>query len=322
MTLIVDTSSAPPRSATATPFDRSTPALREPATSTDTVAAIVVTYHPDDNSLLNLRDLFPQVDHLIVVDNCSTREELAPLAAAAAALPFELIENPANLGVATALNTGIRRAIDLGADWILLFDQDSRVTPGFTATMLEAFRTSPLQERLGLLVPRYADLRHGNILAPVRLPDGTLAVTMTSGSLFRTRTLIEHGLFLDGLFIDAVDHEHCLRLRRAGLILAECQEATLLHSPATPQQFRLGGKLLFEITHYGPVRRYYQQRNRVLMARIYLRHFPGYCLQLMLTSLKDLVKIVFFEPRKLAKLKYFALGLRDGLLGRVGPLAS
>jgi hypothetical protein len=58
------------------------------------------------------------------------------------------------------------------------------------------------------------------------------------------------------------------------------------------------------------------------MARIYLRHFPGYCLQLILTSLKDLVKIVFFEPRKLTKLKYCALGLRDGLLGRVGPLAS
>jgi rhamnosyltransferase len=288
------------------------------------VAAIVVTFHPDPDILANLSALRPQVQHLIVVDNASTPEELATLRSAASSLQFELLENAANLGVATALNLGIRHAFHLGAAWILLFDQDSRVTPGFTATMLQAFEAGPWHERLGLLVPSYADMRHGNILAPQWLnqADGTLAVTMTSGSLFRTQTLQQHGLFLDGLFIDAVDHEHCLRLRRAGLVLAECPAAVLLHSPAAPRQFRLGGKLLFEATHYSPVRRYYQQRNRVLMARLYLRHFPGYCLQLALTSLKDLVKIVFFEPGKLPKLKFFAMGVRDGLLGRDGPMAG
>jgi rhamnosyltransferase len=289
--------------------NRNTPA-------SNAVAAIVVTFHPDADILVNLSALRPQVEHLIVVDNASPPGDLATLRLAASSLHFELVENATNLGVATALNLGIRHAYALGAAWIVLFDQDSRVTPGFTAAMLQAFESSPWGERLGLLVPRYADMRHGNILAPQWLDraEGTLAVSMTSGSLFRTRTLQQHGLFLDGLFIDTVDHEHCLRLRRAGLVLAEYPAAVLLHSPAAPRQFRLGGKLLFEAAHYSPLRRFYQQRNRLWMVKLYWRDFPLDCLRFLIASAKDLMKILLMEGDKLRKLQAFFHGLVDGLL--------
>ena len=64
-----------------------------------------------------------------------------------------------------------------------------------------------------------------------RAPDGEIEASNTSGSLIEMKTLEQHGLLVDGLFIDGVDHELSLRLRAAGLQILECQEALLLHSP-------------------------------------------------------------------------------------------
>jgi rhamnosyltransferase len=93
------------------------------------VCAVVVTFHPASEVLANLSQVHQQVQNVVVVDNGSRLESLAPLRAASASAGFHLIENGENLGVATALNIGIRQAQALGAVWVLLFDQDSALPP-------------------------------------------------------------------------------------------------------------------------------------------------------------------------------------------------
>ncbi|MES2392876.1 MAG: glycosyltransferase, partial [Acidobacteriota bacterium] len=127
--------------------------------ATDPVCAVIVTFHPDADVIANLQALRPQVSRVVVVDNGSTPEELAQLRQAALALDVELIENGDNLGIAAALNRGIRRALELDYLWVLLFDQDSRVTEDFTQTMMGAFAASPSRDRLAILIPRYEDRR-------------------------------------------------------------------------------------------------------------------------------------------------------------------
>ena len=278
------------------------------------VCAIVVTFHPNDDIVSNLAALRPQVQQLLVVDNGSAAALLEILRRASKALSFELIENGENLGIATALNIGIRRAT---TPWILLFDQDSCVTPDFTQNMIRCFKCSRWGDRLALLVPRYQDKRFGSVIPPDRLAFGSLAVAMTSGSLVRRETFQTHGLFEDDLFIDGVDHEYSLRLRAANLMLDECEEAVLLHSPGTPTFYRWMG-WSFQTANYSPIRRYYQERNKLWLCKRYFLKFPHYCAGRILVTFTDLLKIILCEQGKVRKVRFFLRGVVDGMLGRTG----
>jgi len=279
------------------------------------VCAIVVTYHPDDTVVLNLAAIRKQIDMLIVVDNGSREQDLEGLVQPS----DECILNEENFGIARALNQGIERANLLGAEWIFLFDQDSCATEGMVDAMLEEFERSVWGERLGILVPRYRDRRLLSDIPPDRTRIG-LHAAMTSGSLLRSRTFAEHGMFVDDLFIDAVDYEFSLRLRRAGLVLEQCDSAVLLHSPGDPEVHRFGGRKIFLTANYSPVRRYYQERNKVWVARRYFRDFPFFCTRLFFFGSKDLIKIILGEHNKRIKLRFFLRGTLDGLRERMGRL--
>ena len=45
--------------------------------------------------------------------------------------------NDSNLGFAGGNNVGIRRALELGADWVLVLNNDVEVEPGFLAPLLD-----------------------------------------------------------------------------------------------------------------------------------------------------------------------------------------
>ncbi|HEY4011332.1 MAG TPA: glycosyltransferase family 2 protein [Acidobacteriaceae bacterium] len=285
----------------------------------DGVTAIVVTYHPDEDAGLRLQALRPQVEHLVVVDNGSSAEELQRLRTATCEQRVELIENGENLGIATALNVGVLRALEKGSRWVLLFDQDSQVTEGFVAGMLNAFATSPWGDRLAILVPQYRDVRLGLPIPSIRVRDG-IEAAMTSGSLIPVRVFQQHGLFREELFIDAVDYEYSLRLRKAGKVIEETAEATLLHEPGAPVLHRFAGQVMFRTANYSPVRRYYQERNKIWVTRRYLFDFPVFCMKLMMFSAKDFTKIVLAEQNKRVKMRYFLRGMVDGLRNRMGRL--
>ena len=283
------------------------------------LAAVVVTYHPDAAVLENLSAARAQVAAMVVVDNGSSAEELLPLRKAARTIGFTLIENAENLGIATALNQGVREALGARKTMLLLLDQDSCVTEGYVQAMLGCFAAHPLCERLAILVPRYVDRRFGAVLAPP-LHGGALEAATTSGSLMPAGIFAAAGYFADEMFIDGVDYEYSLRVRRLGYGIAECGEATLLHSPGTPTYHRVLGLKPFQAANYSPVRRYYQERNKIWAARRYLRAFPAFCLRQFAISAKDLLKIVLVEQDKGRKLRYFFRGVLHGLQGRTGPM--
>lgn len=284
------------------------------------VFAVVVTYHPADDVLENLSTLRQQVAAIVVVDNGSAELERTLLRETCARLDATLIENDANLGISAALNQGIRLARERGCEWILLFDQDSRVTDGFLDAMLRFFASNPWGERLAIVNPRYVDLRFGTDLPQHRQINGKLEAATTSGSLSPMRIFNEVGLFAEELFIDGVDYEYSLRLREKGFVIASCPEAVLLHSPGEPTHHKFFRKKAFHASNYAPVRRYYQERNKIWNARRYGRRFPGFFVNQFTISLKDLVKIMLVEKNSWPKFRFFMRGIADGLRGRTGKL--
>ncbi len=116
------------------------------------VCIVVLTWNRRVDTLECLRSLAritePEV-RVILVDNGSSdgtveavREEFPGI---------ELIETGENLGYTGGNNMGIRRALDLGADYVLILNNDTVVAPGFVRELLAVDSKS---DRIGFVSPK------------------------------------------------------------------------------------------------------------------------------------------------------------------------
>lgn len=280
------------------------------------VAGMVVLYRPGTEVLENIRSYVDQVEVLYAVDN--TEDPDASFASALESIPATRhLPNGRNLGVATALNVGARRAIKEGYDWLLTMDQDSTAPPGMVTAMLDCL-TRPGAERVGLVSPLHAQVGGKRPEPPERC--ARVQVAMTSGSLIRLSAYASVGPFLDELFIDQVDNEFCLRLRAAGFGVLQAGEAVLVHRVGEVRHHRF--PVTMYTSNHSPVRRYYITRNRLYVGRLYRGRFPEYRrLQLRQTA-KDALKILLHERQRLKKLRMMARGFLDYRRGRLGPYSQ
>lgn len=286
----------------------------------NSVCAVIVTYHPSSKMLENIPNVLAQVQGLVVVDNGSNAENLAPIRVKARLAGFQLIENGANLGIAEALNQGVSWAKTEGYQWVVLFDQDSRITENFADYMLNSWREHPQRERLATVLPRYIDPRNGFELPFHRAKDGGPVVSMTSGSLLPTWIFDKIGWFASEYFIDCVDFEYSLRARAAGYLIARSREAILFHSPGKPTTRHLFGIIRLVMSNHSATRRYYMVRNRVAMARRHFRTFPLWTIKDLMRTGMEVVKILIAEKERRAKIAAILRGLIDGITGRMGKL--
>jgi rhamnosyltransferase len=121
------------------------------------VCAVVVTYNPHPTFTGNIEALGAQVHHIVVVDNGSSGGPEQLLQTLETRQDCTLIRNHQNLGIAAALNLGVKYAIDAGFNWVATFDQDSRVSDGFISQMLQTYRQASHPGRIALIAPTYVD---------------------------------------------------------------------------------------------------------------------------------------------------------------------
>ena len=282
-------------------------------------AAIVVTFHPRTEHIRNLAAIRAQVDLLIVVDNGSAQGQKQQMRNAAQDTDFTLIENGENLGIAAALNLGVREAQRRGSRWLALFDQDSELTEGFIASMVADFAAYSRQKKIMQIIPRYRDPETGVERPVSQFHDGGVFLTITSGSLFAMEIFEECGLFQENLFIYCVDDDFSLRIRKNGFYIGLSRNAVLLHQSGHPTSRKLFGRTV-TTKNYRPEARYYYARNKVWILLRYGRTFP----RLIVPTLREFVtipvRIALMEDASWEKIRLFLRGLVDGLAGRMGQL--
>jgi GT2 family glycosyltransferase len=81
--------------------------------------------------------------NVIVVDNGSTDDSLVRLRPYTAPYPLTLFETGRNLGYAGGNNIGIRQALELGADFVLVLNNDTTVAPDLLERLLESAQRNP-----------------------------------------------------------------------------------------------------------------------------------------------------------------------------------
>jgi O-antigen/teichoic acid export membrane protein/GT2 family glycosyltransferase len=277
------------------------------------VWAIVVTYNPDQEIAANLKSYANQVDQVIVIDNGSTAATLNFLNE----IGIEnvvIVRNQDNLGIAAALNEGVRIAHKNGAAWVVTFDQDSKVGPNYILTFLRLLEEIPNPNEVAMLAPSFVDANSGRIFRHGRateLPWSEIKSAFTSGAMVRLSAFEKVGLFEEKMFIDYVDHEFCLRLLSNGYRMLESQNNLCIHNLG---RMRIHWVLYrtFSATHHNPERRYFMARNRVFLYRRYWLIEPLWILNDILSATKEIIKIILVEDQKLQKLRNIALGTWHG----------
>lgn len=288
------------------------------------ICAVMVTWNPDSNLERNIRALRPQVSKLIVVDNGSDPKGRVLIESLAVACDFLVLRSSINLGIATALNAGIRQALaEESYDWIGTFDDDSRVAPEYSSLMLQGLRACPFREQVALVGPWHLLFPQApseeNLRRQVTPPFAEQTVMLQSGSLIRSDVFDTAGKLDGSFFIDYVDFEYCLRLRKHGFRIIEARNAVVAHEVGRPTSHNVMYKSCVVYNH-SPARRYYAARNRL---RVYGRYFfsePRWILHDAWSWLKELIKLLLFESDKAAKLRCMARGVWDAVRGRSGMM--
>lgn len=282
------------------------------------VCAVVVTFNPDLARLAkSLEAIRIECNDTVIVDNASSIDR-RPDACVVGAEKHALILNPVNEGLGAALNAGAAMASRRGATHFLFLDQDSIPGLGAVTKLLNAF-SAPTHCPVGAVGPSWQDPRTGQQSAGSERR-GDARFLITSGMLVSKDVFQRIGPFEEGLFIDSTDLEWCFRARSMGYRLLSVPEAHLEHQLGE-RPVRILGRVLPGWSHHSPQRLYFMMRNRVLLYRKSYVPLSWKFWDIFRAFGKLFAFSILFPPR-LTNARWMLTGLRDGLMGKSGPLKS
>ncbi len=215
------------------------------------------------------------------------------------------------------MNQGVRWAKSNGYSWVILFDQDSRLTDDFVRQMLAAWELHPHRDGVASIHPRYYYPETGIEMMVPRDSEGGPILPMTSGTLMPVWIFDKIGWFASEYFIDFVDWEYCFRIRAASYLVADSPHAKLLHAPGDPATRTIFGHT-FHLSQHNAMRRYYISRNCIPFYSKYFRSFPRWVLSGLYGQFKDTIVCLIAEENRALKFRSILLGTWDGLTGRMG----
>lgn len=279
-------------------------------------AAIIILYNPDSEKVSRLAETANASGcTVIAVDN-------TPGKAAFVCAHSQWVYLPlcANTGIAHAQNVGLRKARELGCEYVIFFDQDSRISPNFCNELLEAYqRLEKLDPQVFILGPRVIDAYNekaadGSFLEQEFVLKNRL---ISSGSIVSLEKVGQVGEMDDAMFIDWVDLEYIWRGYREHLNSYMAPGITMVHPIGQRSIYLLGKRL--DVS--APIRYYYQYRNYLyLLGRGYVPLRWKCKVGILMLFQYLFFPFVQSDWRKIHY--YMRLGLRDGAAGKSGPIAN
>ena len=225
--------------------------------------------------LRSLRKLHYTQRRIAVVDNGSTDGSVEALRTEASDRGIDLLECDRNLGFAGGNNVGIRYALDHGADFILVLNNDTTVDPMLLDELLGAAGRYPEAgcfgpwifymhdpERLWCTRSEWASAESaftapgkGRLAAELSQAPTSTEYVCGAALFFRAEVARKIGLFDERFFLVYEDSDWSFRARRAGFECMAVPSARVWHKVGTS----FGSEA-------SPLRTYFSTRNKFLWA--------------------------------------------------------
>jgi GT2 family glycosyltransferase len=214
------------------------------------VICVVVNWNGWSDTIACLRTLVKQTVPLevVVVDNGSTNDSVSRIKAfqveaADHPVPITLIEHAENIGFPSGANIGIRAALQRGADFVWLLNNDTECPPdtldkllrvahqrgdvGIVGTVLY-YHHDPAQVQAwsGGRVSRWLGTSVHYLTATPQLPG---SYTTFASALIRAEVLREIGILYEGFFMYYDDSDLCLRMERTRWKIDVARDTAVLH---------------------------------------------------------------------------------------------
>jgi len=283
------------------------------------IAVIVVLYNPDYKNLANLVKTACHCNRLIAVLNSSCSEASLHCLSDKNII---ILEYKHNAGTAGGFNRGIKYALETGSEsFVLLLDQDSTPTESMIDKLISAYNSQvDLGFKIGAVGPRLQDIKNSTsdtyTLSSQRSNSLIQVDSIASSGTLLNRNVFNHvGLMDETLFLDAVDHEWCLRAKALSYIILKVPSAILLHNMGDLVVTWFGKT---HPLHRLSVRHYYIIRNSILLLkRTYIQ--PTWRLKEMLLTIRRFFGYIYFSENKKETIYFMCKGLWHGINSRGGP---
>ena len=313
------------------------------------ICATIITYNCGESFIDTFNSINCQVDKIVIVDNGSEEKTIKVLNELKSKYPIEVIFCGENLGIAAALNKGVKYALENGYDWVMTLDHDSNLKEDMAEKLLNAYYRIDEEKRKKVvsLLPRYIELGLDQERQDARYTNKDIAYVeggITSGNLVKEllaahqpdrkpyidailkklkenvlKAFEEVGYFDEKLFIDFVDYDFCFRIKEKGLDIVEVADAILYHRIGDTKSGRFFFKKV-SATNHSPTRRYYITRNRIYCWKKYKGIVDNSIKFDKSCAVKEAVKILLYEEDKILKMKMIAKGIRDAKNNTFGKI--
>lgn len=274
-------------------------------------AGVVVLYNPEKSDLSNIDTYIDFLDKLYIIDNSIVEHEYVEVLKRKK--KCEYISKFKNLGIAKALNIGAKKAMKEGFKWLLTLDQDTSLNYKVFSTINEYIEKEDCS-KIGIICPWHNTKLLDN--KPIEIVDHPLDV-MTSGNFVNLDIYKKIGGYKEWLFIDGVDIEYCLNLRKNGYKISRINSIEIMHDLGDIKIKRFLWRT-FMCTNHNYLRNYYMQRNYRYIRDMYIDIEPEFCNTLV--KIKQITfKIIMFEKDKYRKIRNIYRGIKDYKNGIQGP---
>lgn len=285
------------------------------------ISVVVLNWNGANDTLACLDSLaaltYPNFN-VITVDNGSTDASLAQLRPYQATYPLTLLETGCNLGYAGGNNVGTRHALEHGAEFVLMLNNDTTVAPDLLGQLVDSARRNP---DAGVFSARVMYFDHpervwfdgacwnesslqlewpgqGKRETELGTVDHDTDYACGAALFFRAEVARKIGLLDETFFLVWEEVDWCFRARKAGWRNVVVPAAKVWH--------KIGVSFGSESS---PLRTYFSVRNQLLW---FSRHAPlSARVQLWMKNLRRLIPKFSIADSRAPWIKRFVWAVQD-----------
>ena len=266
------------------------------------IVGVIALYQPTEKDINNIVRYVDQLDYCLLMDDSGSNNK-SVFSTILEQFPDKIcyIQNKENYGLCVSVNRGFREAVAMGSDWVLVMNPDGYFSNDAIQIYRQYMENHDCHD-IAMLAPQFNFDRH-----PRTANSGYQSIKYAdmTGCLYNSKILEKLEFYDENTYFDGLDTEYCLRVKKNGYKIIQCNEAVLNHHPANTRELIIFGKKIFSYGIDSPVRYYYQFRSGYYIHKKYLN------IKNDLFMLYKYLKILFLFENKVEYKKMIKKGIKD-----------